>query len=84
MIEILRPMISPDTNSPSYRSFINEEKISGIFYNLKDTGSLWMTANAFGIHQCTVSKTITEVSNAISSIMGPHLLHLPKSVNDMQ
>ena len=43
-----------------------------------------MTANTFGIHQCTVSKTIIKVSNAINSIMGPQFLHLPKSVNDMQ
>ena len=43
-----------------------------------------MTANEFGIHQCTVSKTVTEVSNAINSIMGLQFLHLLKSVNDMQ
>ena len=61
-----------------------EKKITVVLYYLKYTGSLWMTAKTFGIHQCTVSKTIIEVSNAINSIIGSQFVHLPKSVNDMQ
>ena len=84
LIEILRPMISPNANSPNYRSLSTKKKIAVVLYYLKDTGSLWMTANTFGIHQCTVSKTIIEVSNAINSIIGPQFLHLAKSMNDTQ
>ena len=84
LVEILRPMISPDMNSPNYRSLSTEKKIAVVLYYFKGMGSLWMTANTFGIHQCTVSKIIMEVSNAINPIMGPQFLHLPKSVNDMQ
>ena len=50
LVEILRPMISPDTNSPNCRSLSTEKKIAVVFYYLKDTGSLWMTANTFGIN----------------------------------
>ena len=47
----LRPFISDRTNSPSYRSFSVGNKISCCIYYLKDTGSIWMTANTFGIYR---------------------------------
>ena len=50
---------------PELWTFINAEKNAAVWCYLKETGSLWMTGNAFFIHQCTVSKTIIEVSNAI-------------------
>ena len=84
LVEVLRPMIIRDANSPNYWSLSMEKKITVVLYYLKYTGSLWMTAKTFGIHQCTVSKTIIEVSNAINSIIGSQFVHLPKSVNDMQ
>ena len=36
-----------------------------------------------GIHQCTVSKTIVEVCNAINTNLGPKYLHLPKDQDEM-
>ena len=48
------------------------------FYFLKDTGSLRMTARSFGIALNTASNVITEVSQAISSYLGPKYLHLLK------
>lgn len=68
---------------PELWTFINAEKNAAVWCYLKETGSLWMTGNAFFIHQCTVSKTIIEVSNAINSIIGPQFLYLPKSMNNM-
>ena len=41
-----------------------------------------MTANTFGIHQCTVSRTIVEVCKAINAILGPDYLYLPRSENN--
>ena len=35
-----------------------------------------MTANAFGVHQCTVSKIIILVCDAINKHVGPAYLHL--------
>ena len=55
LVESLKPMISPDMNSPHYRSLSTEKQIAVILCYLKETGSLWMTANTFSIHQCTIS-----------------------------
>ena len=43
-----------------------------------------MTANTFGIHQCTVSNTIVEVCKAINTRLGPIYLHLPKDLEEMR
>ena len=43
-----------------------------------------MTANTFGINQCTLSKMIAEVCKAINVILGPDYLHLSRSENDMR
>ena len=57
----LRPYVSPKGNSPNYRSLTLEKKVAVALYFLKDTGSLWMTGNTFGIHQSTISKVLVEV-----------------------
>ena len=43
-----------------------------------------MTANAFGVHQCTLSKTLVSVCEAINEILGPQLIKLPKNSHEMQ
>jgi hypothetical protein len=43
-----------------------------------------MTANTFGIHQCTVSKVILQFCTAITTDLGPKYLHLPRTVDEMQ
>ena len=80
----LRPFIAPKPGSPNYRYLTTEKKIALTLYYLKDTGSLWMTANTFGVHQCTVSKTIVEVCTAINTHLGPKYLHLPSDVDEMR
>ena len=37
-----------------------------------------MTANHFGVANCTASKVIFEVCTAICSVLGPSYLHLPR------
>ncbi|CAB4040179.1 Hypothetical predicted protein, partial [Paramuricea clavata] len=54
------------------------KKLANTLYYLKDTGSLWMTANTFGVHQCTATKIITQLCYAINSALGPTYLHLPR------
>ena len=80
----LRPFIAPKPGSPNYRYLTTEKKIALTLYYLKNTGSLWMTANTFGVHQCTVSKTIVEVCTAINTHLGPKYLHLPNDVDEMR
>ena len=53
-------------------------------YYLKDTGSLWITANTFGIHQCTVSKTLHEVCSAVLEYFSPEYMHLPSTKEELQ
>ena len=66
----LKPYISPNPSSPNYRSLSSAKKLAVTLYYLKDTGSLIMTANAFGIAVCTVSTIVVEVSSAISKMLG--------------
>ena len=47
-------------------------------YYLKDAGSLWMTANMFGIHQSTVTK----VCSAINTVLGPKYIYLPRNKDE--
>ena len=54
----IHPVISHKPNCPNYRYLTTEKKLAITLYYLKYTSSLWMTANTFGIHQCTVSKTL--------------------------
>ena len=42
-----------------------------------------MTANAFEVHQCTVSKTLVLVREAISEILGPQLIKLPQNSHEI-
>lgn len=83
-VDELRPYISPDLSSPNYRALSAEKKVAVTLYYLKDTGSLGMTANTFGIAICTTSLIIFEICKAISSVLGPMYLKLPQNVNEMR
>ena len=73
----LSPYISPDPSSP--RMGLSVEKNLGItLYLLKDTGSITITVNAFGVSAPAVSKTIRSVCNAINTNLGPRYLKLPR------
>ena len=80
----LQPYISPSPLSPNFRSLSCAKKLGITLYYLKDTGSLLMTANVFGIAICTVSTVVIEVSNVISKVLGPKYLCLPVNQNEMQ
>ena len=76
--EQLSPYIATDPKTPDYRCLSSEKKLALTLYYLKDTGPLWMTANACGVHQCTASKIIILVCNAINKHLGPAYLHQDK------
>ena len=75
LVAQLDPVIGPKPNSPNYRFLTTDKKLAVTLYYLKDTGSLWMTANTFGIHQSTVTKVITEVCSAINRLLGPTYIY---------
>ena len=80
----LRPFISPDSSSPNYMALSAEKKVAMTLYFLKDTGSLAMTANTFGVAVSTVSKHIFEVCYAIAKNLGPKYMYLPRSTDEMR
>ncbi len=74
----------PDPKSPNYRALSAEKKLAVTLYYLKDTGSLQMTANTFGISTPTVSHVIFEVCKTITTILGPKYIRLPKDEDEMR
>ena len=84
VVEELRGHTNPDPGSPNYRALSAETKIAIALYYLKDTGSLSMTANAFGFAMCTVSKVIFSVCQAITVVLGPKYFHLAKKDEEMR
>ena len=77
ILDEVKPLLDPKPNCLNYR-------LHFIIHYLKDIGPFWMTANTFGIYQCTVSKTIVEVCKTVNAILDPDYLHLPRSENDMR
>ena len=78
------PLILPKSNSPNYRLLSADKKFAVILYYLKDTGSLLMTGNTFGFHQCTVSKTLIEVCDAINKVVEWDYLFLSRNEEEMR
>ena len=79
----LKPYISPNILSLNHRALPVEKKVAAVLYFLKDTGSMIMTANTFGIHQCTLSKGVKEVCSVIVTYMVPKLIKIPNSEDEM-
>jgi hypothetical protein len=84
LVAQLDPVIRPKPNSPNYRFLTTDKKLAVTLYYLKDTGSLWMTANTFGIHQSTVTNVLTEVCSAINRVLGPKYIHIPRNKDEMR
>ena len=76
--------ISPNPLSPNYRALSTEEKLAVTLYYLKDTGSLAMTANTFGIAVNTASVIIGEVCKVITKNLGPKYIYMPQDCDEMR
>ena len=84
LVDLLKTTIGPNPNTPNFRSLSAAKKLAITLYYLKDMGSLGMSANHFGVANCTASKVIFEVCSAICSVLGPSYLHLPRDQEDMK
>ena len=71
LVDLLKTTIGPNPNTPNFRSLSAAKKLAIILYYLKDMRSLGMTANHFGVANCTVSYVTFEVCRAICSVLGP-------------
>ena len=76
----LSPYISPDPSSPRMGLSV-EKKLAITLHLLKDTGSITVTANAFGVSAPTVSKTIRSVCYAINTHLGARYLKVPRGID---
>ena len=81
--QLVNEWISPDPKSPNKRAISSMKKVAICLYYLKDTGSLSMTVNTFGVHTSTASKVIREVCSAITHKLGPKYVKLPQSEDEM-
>ena len=84
LVQYCCPSTLPNPNSPNTRAFTAEKKVTSALYFLKDSGSVNMTANSFGIAINTASSIIFEVSYALPNYLGPTFLHLPKTEDEMR
>ena len=75
--------LEPNPDSPNYGAIDATKRLAIALCYLKDTGSLRMTANAFGIHVSTASKIIHQVCNVIAFKLGPNLIKLPNYKSQM-
>ena len=69
----LQLYISPSLLSPNHCAVNTDKKLALTLYYLKDTGSLIITANNFGVAINTASSVIYEVCLAICQNLGPQL-----------
>ena len=76
LVNELRPFITPDPNSPRL-GMEPEKRLAVCLYYLKDTATLKMTANTFGISVPTTSKCVKNVCKAIKDHLGPKYIKIP-------
>ena len=55
-----------------------------VLYYLKDSGTVNMTANSFGVSICTVTCSIREVCQAIKEHLCNKYIHLPKDQSSLE
>ena len=80
LLEELKPFITPN-----HRCITAGKKKLGItLYYLKDTGSLSMTANLFGLHITTTLQTSCIAFETIIYHLGSKYVRLPKDENEMR
>ena len=84
LTELLHQSIAPNLNDPNKRAISAEKKLAVTLYFLKDSGSLCMTANAFGIGINTTSNIVYETCKAIVTLLGPSYVYLPKNIDEMR
>lgn len=84
LLNEISPYISPNPLSPNYRALSSETKLALTLYYLKDTGSLSMTSNSFGVAINTASVVIYEVCSVICNILEPKYIFLPRDNDQMR
>ncbi len=85
LLNKIEPYLSPSPKSPNYRALDACTKLAiTLYYYLKGTGSLSITANSFGIAVCTASAVIAQVCKTICRRNGPKYIHMPKTQEEIR
>lgn len=82
LVAELRSYISPNPLFSNHRALNTEKKAVITLYYFKDTNSIGMIVNSFGVAICTVSVVIAEACEAVSTYMGPKFISLSKSKDE--
>ena len=69
LVDSIQHIVSPNPDSPNPRKLDAEKKVAITLYYLKDTGSIMMTANTFGIARCTACKVVIQLFITIIDIL---------------
>lgn len=84
LVKELRPFISLNPRLPNRTAVSAEKKLALTLNFLKNTGSIRMAANEFGVAKSTVSVIVHDVCQAITSYLGPKYIRLPRTVDEMR
>lgn len=82
LVEALSPYILPRAPSPNLRELDADKNLIVCLYYVNNTGSIWMTANTFDIHQSTAPKVI--LAACIAFTKHPKYLYFLKIVEKMK
>ena len=83
LCDTLRPFVQQQ--STRMRSPVEvERQVALTLYYLADEGRMRKTANAFGLSRSTVSNVARKVCHAICEHMGPLLIRLPKTEQEVK
>ena len=83
LCDTLRPFVQQQ--STRMRSPVEvERQVALTLYYLADKGRMRKTANAFGLSRSTVSNVVRKVCHAICEHMGPLLIRLPKTEQEVK
>ena len=83
VVDELRPFLQPGRSPRGLDVLSVEKQLAMTLYFLKDQGSLMMTANAFGVANCTVSSVVRKVCDIITNFLGTIYIKLPNTIHKL-
>ena len=83
VVDELRPFLQPGRSPRGLDVLSVEKQLAMTLYFLKDQVSLMMTANAFGVVNCTVSLVVRKVHDIITDVLGPRYIKLPNTIHKL-
>ena len=83
VVNELRPFLQPGRSPRGLDVLSVEKQLAMTLYFSKDQGSLMMTANVFGVANCTVSSVVRKVCDIITNVLGTRYIKLPNTIHKL-